>query len=207
MKQAVREKFTQYGTDSLSDKEIISVLIGRQAEKIKESDLRKLARMDWQDLRYRFDLTTDRAIKVEALFKFSRRIQSAKIGNEVQLASPEDAVAYFGPKLRDLSREVFIVAFLNNAKIIKGYKKISSGGSTATIVDPSEVIRQAIVNKANSILLAHNHPSGNCKESNADIRLTKRIYKSAKLLGIGLDDHIIIAGHSFTSLKTKGIIS
>jgi DNA repair protein RadC len=116
-------------------------------------------------------------------------------------------VAYFGPKLRDLTKEVFIVAFLNNAKIVVGYKKISSGGSTATIVDPAEVMRQAVMNEANSILLVHNHPSGNKKASRADIQLTKRISKAGKLLGIPVDDHLIIAGDSYTSFKAKGLLN
>jgi len=90
---------------------------------------------------------------------------------------------------------------------VMGYKKISSGGATATIVDPAEVMRQAVMNEANSILLLHNHPSGNNKESKADIQLTKRIVKSGKLLGIPVDDHIIIAGDGYTSFRAKGLIN
>ncbi|MDZ7683642.1 MAG: JAB domain-containing protein [Fodinibius sp.] len=97
-----------------------------------------------------------------------------------------------------------MVAFLNNAKIVMGYKKISSGGATATIVDPAEVMRQAVMNEANSILLLHNHPSGNNKESKADIQLTERIAKSGKLLGIPVDDHIIIAGDGLPASAPKG---
>ena len=87
-----------------------------------------------------------------------------------------------------------------------GYKKISSGGSTATIVDPAEVLRQAVMNEANSILLVHNHPSGNTKASRADIQLTKRITKSGDLLGIPVNDHIIIAGDGYTSFRAKGLM-
>jgi DNA repair protein RadC len=68
-------------------------------------------------------------------------------------------------------------------------------------------MRQAVMNEANSILLVHNHPSGNKKESRADIQLTKRLRKAGKLLGIPVDDHLIIAGDGFTSFKTKGLIT
>src|SRR5699024_9827448 len=120
-----------------------------------------LARKDWQDLKVIPGMGTVKSLTLEAVFELSRRIQVAELGKEVQITSPRDAVAYFGPKLRDLTKEVFIVAFLNNAKVVMGYKKISSGGATSTIVDPAEVMRQAVMNEANSVLLLHNHPSGN----------------------------------------------
>jgi DNA repair protein RadC len=98
------------------------------------------------------------------------------------------------------------VAFLNNAKRLTGHRKISSGGATATIVDPAEVMRQAMINDASTILLVHNHPSGQAMESRADINLTKRIVDCGKLLGIPVDDHIIIAGDGFVSMRAKGML-
>ena len=115
--------------------------------------------------------------------------------------------AVFLPRLRDLHHEEFYVAFLNNSRIMTGMKKISSGGSsTSTIVDVAEIARQAVINRANSVLIAHNHPSGYAKESAADIHLTKRVEEALKLMGIGLDDHIIIAGDQFISLRNKNLI-
>jgi DNA repair protein RadC len=108
--------------------------------------------------------------------------------------------------LRDKHNEEFFVGFLNNSKLLTGYKQISSGGSTATIVEPSEVMRQAILNNANSLLLVHNHPSGMVKESATDIKLTKRISRVANEMGIPVDDHIIIAGDSYVSFRNKGLI-
>src|SRR5690625_6155064 len=75
------------------------------------------------------------------------------------------AAAYFSPRLRDLSYEVFYIGFLNNAKALQGIKKISSGGVSATIVDTAEVLRLALLNKARSIILVHNHPSGTTRRS------------------------------------------
>jgi|SRR5699024_532952 len=212
-----REKLTNYGPESLTSAELLAILLRTGSRKMNViqmaqalldhfEGLRYLARKDWQDLKVIPGMGKVKSLTLEAVFELSRRIQVASLGEQVQITSPEDAVAYFSPKLRDLTKEVFIVAFLNNAKIIMGYKKISSGGSTSTIVDPSEVIRQALMNEANSILLLHNHPSGNQKESKADIQLTNRIVKAGKLLGIPVNDHLIIAGDGYTSFRSKGLL-
>lgn len=212
-----REKLTNHGGESLSDAELLAILLRTGSPKMNViqmaqalldhfGGLRHLARKGWQDMQAIPGMGKVKSLTLEAVFELSRRIEVARLGDQIQITSPQDAVAYFGPKLRDLTKEVFIVAFLNNAKIVMGYKKISSGGSTATIVDPAEVMRQAVMNEANSILLLHNHPSGNQKESRADIQLTKRITKAGKLLGIPVNDHIIIAGDGYTSFRGKGLM-
>lgn len=212
-----REKLVNHSSESLSDAELLAILLrtgSRRMNVIQMAQalldhfggLRQLARREWQDLRAIPGIGKVKALTLRAVFELCRRIEVARLGERVQITSPRDAVAYFGPKLRDLTKEVFIVAFLNNAKIVEGYKKISSGGSTATIVDPAEVMRQAVMNEANSILLVHNHPSGNRRESRADIQLTNRIVKSGKLLGIPVNDHIIIAGDGYTSFRAKGLM-
>lgn len=213
-----REKLMNHGGESLSDAELLAILLRTGSRKMNViqmaqalldqfGGLRYLARKDWQNMKAIPGMGNVKALTLEAVFELSRRIEVSELGEQVQITSPKEAVAYFGPKLRDLTKEVFIVAFLNNAKIVEGYKKISSGGSTATIVDPAEVIRQAVINEANSVLLIHNHPSGSRKESRADVQLTKRLAKSGKLLGIPVDDHIIIAGDGFTSFKSKGLLN
>lgn len=213
-----REKLMNYGSESLSDAELLAILLRTGSRKMNViqmakalldhfDGLRYLARKDWQDLKVIPGMGNVKSLTLQAVFELSRRIQVARLGEQVQITSPEDAIAYFGPKLRDLTKEVFLVAFLNNAKIVTGYQKISSGGTTATIVDPAEVMRQAVMNEANSILLLHNHPSGQNKESRADIQLTNRIAKSGKLLGIPVDDHIIVAGDGYTSFRAKGLLN
>jgi DNA repair protein RadC len=213
-----REKLMNHGGESLSDAELLAILLRTGTRKMNViqmaqallehfGGIRHLARKQWQDMKVIPGMGQVKALTLEAVFELSRRVEVSRLGDQIQITSPQEAVAYFGPKLRDLTKEVFIVAFLNNAKIVMGYKKISYGGSTATIVDPAEVMRQAVVNEANSILLCHNHPSGNKKESRADIQLTKRLLEAGKLLGIPVDDHIIIAGDGFTSLKSKGLIN
>lgn len=212
-----REKLMSYGGESLSDAELLAILLrtGSQSMNVIQTSqamldhfggLRNLSRKNWQELKVIPGIAKVKALTLEAVFELSRRIQVSGLGDRIQIAGPEDAVAYFAPKLRDLSKEVFIVAFLNNAKVVMGYKKISSGGSTATIVEPAEVMRQAVMNEANSILLLHNHPSGQNNASKADIQLTKRVVEAGKLLGIPVDDHLIIAGDKYTSFQEKGLL-
>lgn len=212
-----REKLARFGAESLSNAELLAILLRTGSSRMNvietaaavlemSGGLRQLIRKDWRELKRVPGIAKVKAVTLEAVFELTRRIQVSTLGDQVQIQSPEDAVAYFGPALRDRTKEAFLVAFLNNSKVVTGHSQISSGGATATIVDPGEVFRQAILNEACSILLLHNHPSGNPKESRADIRLTQRIVEAGKLLGVPVDDHIIIAGDSYTSMRGKGYV-
>ncbi len=212
-----REKLLNYGPESLTEAELLAILLRTGSKGMNVLDtskalldhfngIRNLSRADWQALKIIPGIAKVKAITLEAVFELSKRIQMASMGDKIQITSPQDAFTFFSPRLRDLRHEQFIVAFLNNSKILTGYKKVSSGSSTATVVDPAEVVRQALLNHANSILLVHNHPSGYAKESAADINLTKRISNASELLGIPVDDHIIIAGDRYVSLRSKGIL-
>ena len=213
-----REKLQHYGAASLSDAELIAILLRTGTKKLNVINtsrallahfggLHALIKSDWKELGVIPGIAKVKAITLEASFELARRLQVAGLGEEIQLNSPDAVSAYFGPKIRHLNNEVFYVAFLNNKKVIKGFHQISSGGSNATIVEPAEVLRQAVINKANSIILVHNHPSGICKASTADISLTKRLSESGKLLGIPIDDHVIIAGYKFVSMRSEGLIN
>ncbi|MEX0945228.1 MAG: DNA repair protein RadC [Balneolaceae bacterium] len=212
-----REKLLKYGVDSLSEPELLALLLRTGSKGMNVIDtsralldhfrgLRNLSKQNWQSMLVIPGIAKVKAITMEAVFELSRRVQVASLGDEIKMVTPEIVAAYFMPKLRDLSHEEFYVAFLNNSKLLLGYKRISTGGSTSTIVEPAEVMRQAILNQANSIILIHNHPSGYLKESKADIMLTKRLCESGKLLNIPVIDHIIIAGNGFISFKSKNLI-
>lgn len=212
-----REKLLKYGPESLSTAELLAILLRTGSKGMNVVDtsralldrfqgLRNLSKQDWQALKVIPGIAKVKALTLEAVFELTRRIQMESLGNEVKITTPEMAAAYFMPRLRDLKHEEFYVAFLNNSKILTGYKKISSGGTTATVVEPAEVMRQAILNQANSILLVHNHPSGYLKESQADIKLTNRLNDAGKMLGIPVIDHIIIAGDGYISLRNKNLI-
>jgi len=212
-----RERLKKYGPESLSDAELLAILLrtGTKGMNVIEisralltrfDGLRNLSRQNWQALKVVPGIAGVKAITLEAVFELSKRVQISSLGEQITIHCPEDAAALFSPKLRDLHHEEFYIAFLNNSRVLTGFKRISSGGSTSTIVDVAEIVRQSVMNRANSVLLAHNHPSGYAKESAADIHLTKRVSEALKLMGIGLDDHIIIAGDQFISMRNKNLI-
>lgn len=103
-------------------------------------------------------------------------------------------------------REEFVVILLNNHKRCLGWSRVSIGGSSCTIVDVSAIFQIALLGNAASIILSHNHPSGNLKPSTADIHLTQRVKKSGALLGITVDDHIILSDSDHYSFRMNGLI-
>lgn len=124
-----------------------------------------------------------------------------------QISDPYEAVKFLMQIWEEDTielKESFYVVALNNAKKVVGYYHLSFGGMTATIVDPAEVMRIALLTNANSILLAHNHPSGNMKPSKADRKLTERIAAAGKIMGIEVDDHIIISAGDYVSMRMEG---
>ncbi len=210
-----REKLERYGASSLSNAELLAILLrtGTRNLNVVEASrsmlnthgsLHRLAGKEWQELKIIRGVGKVKAITLAAVFEIARRLQTEEAGSRVKMQSPEDVAGYFGPKLRDLRKEHFLVVFLNAAKIMIGHKTISIGGQTATVVDPPEVMRHAILNDAHSILIVHNHPSGNRKASRSDLNLTKRLKDAGQMLSIPLEDHIIIAGFEFTSLRAEG---
>ncbi len=212
-----RERLIRFGTESLSDAELLAILMRTGSRKMNVIDtcrnmlghfggLHKLVRKNWRELRVIEGVADVKAITLEAAFELSRRLQTAGNDKPVFFRSPEDVAAYFGPRLRDLQLEQFMVVFLNAAKTVTGRQIISKGGKTATIVDPAEVMRQAIMNEANSIIIVHNHPSANRRASKADINITKKLTDAGRLLDIPVDDHIIIAGYDYLSMRSEGLM-
>lgn len=212
-----REKLQQFGPESLTNAELLAILLRTGTKNLNVLDLSRsllqtygglhqLARKQWQELRYFKGIGRVKSITLEAIFELARRLQNAPDNEPVVLRDPDAVARFFGPKLRDASKERFLVAFLNNAKTLLGYQQISQGGKTSTIVETSEVMRLALLYDANSIILSHNHPSGIKRASKQDIELTKRIQSAGNILGIGVDDHVIICGNEYVSLMSEGLL-
>ena len=125
------------------------------------------------------------------------------------ITSPDEAAAYlrsiWDDDLLEL-KEQFVVVLLDNMKQVLGWNIVSSGGSTSTIVDIAAIYQVGLLGNAQSLILAHNHPSGYGKASTADINLTKRAVEAGKLLGIPVDDHIILYRGGYISLRNQGLI-
>ncbi len=208
--KTIHHSFTRYGADSLSDLELLSLICGNEQEARKllstYPHFHEIARENHHSITYRSGVSRRTAQRIDLCFEIGRRTHISTFQEGAQITSPELAAAYFFPFLRDLTVERFMAVFLNNNKQVIGHKMIGSGNSTATIADPKTLLKEAIVREANSVIVAHNHPSGYLKESMSDINLTKRIKKTCELVDILLDDHIIICQDEFISFNNKGLL-
>lgn len=123
-----------------------------------------------------------------------------------EIRGPDDVVAFIGSKLRREQREHFLVLLLNARHEVLGKETISIGSLNASIVHPREVFRPAVIQSAASLVLVHNHPSGDSEPSEEDLSITKRLVEVGELLGIGVLDHIIVAGRGVVSFRSRQLL-
>ncbi|HYE96471.1 MAG TPA: DNA repair protein RadC [Rubricoccaceae bacterium] len=219
-----REKLLQHGPAALSDAELIALLFGSgtrvggrsvsavelgQALLRAYGSLAALARRDARQLMRTKGLKgvgLAKAAQLAAACEIGRRVEAAGDGERVQVKTPADVAAVYGPRLRDLKREVFVVVFLNTANVILGDHTVSEGGLAASIVEPRAVFQRAVLENAAAVICLHNHPSGNPEPSREDVALTKQLVEAGKLMGIPVHDHLVIAGRTYTSLAERGLM-
>jgi len=213
-----REKLMLRGPQNLSDAELIAILLrtGKKGKSVisvaqemvsVHRNLTILASKTLSDLMKTGGIGKDKAATLLAAFELSRRIQSqSKWFSEKKITSPKDVAGIFIPLLRDEVKEKFLLVCLNSANKIITYEIISVGNLNSSVVHPREVFKVAIDHSSASIILLHNHPSGNPEPSNEDIAITKKIVESGIILDIPVFDHIIIAGNIYTSFVEKRLI-
>lgn len=213
-----REKLTLRGPQNLSDAELIAILLrtGKKGKSVisvaqeiitAHRNLAILATKTLSDLMKTNGVGKDKAATLLAAFELSRRILSqSKWFSERKITSPADIAEIFIPLLRDELKEKFILICLNSANKIIAYEVISVGSLNSSVVHPREVFKGAIDHRSASIILLHNHPSGNPEPSNEDISITKKMVESGKILDINVFDHIIIAGSTYTSFVERRLI-
>jgi DNA repair protein RadC len=213
-----REKLMLLGKDSLSDAELLSILIrtgtasqnalevARSVLLLGNNNLADLSRLTIEDLSKVNGLGKVKAITIIAALELGRRRRTAESSNIQKIKTSMEAVEIFRPHLADLSHEEFWILLLNRANVIIGKKNVSRGGLSGTLVDPKIIFKESIEARASGIILCHNHPSGNNRPSDADIRLTQKIKEGGRHLEISILDHIIIAGSSFYSFADEGLL-
>lgn len=213
-----REKLMLRGAQNLSDAELIAILLrtGKKGKSVvtiaqeminTNRNLAILASKTFSDLMKIGGIGKDKSATLLAAFELSRRIESqSKWLSEKKVSSPQDVADIFIPLLRDEMKEKFLLVCLNAANKIITYELISVGNLNSSVVHPREVFKAALDHNSASIILMHNHPSGNPEPSNEDIAITKKIVESGKILDIPVFDHIIIAGNTFTSFVERRLI-
>ncbi len=213
-----REKLLLKGKHSLTDAELIAILIGTGnsgetavdlARKIlsgNSNDLNLLGKMNVQELQKYKGIGQAKAVTIVAAMELGRRRKESKEVKMDKLTNSLEAVNLMQPLLGDLMHEEFWIIFLNRANGIIGKQQISKGGMSGTVADPRMIFKAALDQKAVSIILCHNHPSGNNQPSAADVQLTKNISEGGKVLEITVLDHIIVTQHGFYSFADEGLI-
>ena len=213
-----REKYAKNGAVSLSDAELIAILLrtGNASESAVDlakkvlassgNSLNTLSGMSLRDLSQIKGIGQAKAISLLTAFEIGKRIRTEKVEQRPQIQSSLDVVNLMQNKIAFLDHEEFWVIYLNNANLILKAVQISKGGITSTEVDTRIVMQEAVILKATQIILCHNHPSGSVKPSHADILLTEKIRKAAELLDISLIDHVVIHRERYYSFAEEGRI-
>lgn len=216
-----REKLLQQGARALTDSEIIAILIragtrndsavevARKLLKAANNDITELSR--WSVERICKSgvkgLGEVKAITIAAALELGKRRRESDKSNEIKsIRSSSEAFNELYPSMADLPHEEFWILFLNQASHIIRKESLSIGGTAGTVVDPKKVYRRALELSASKILLAHNHPSGNLKPSEQDIRLTRKLVNVGNELDLLVMDHLIIAGNSYYSFADEGLM-
>lgn len=182
-----------------SNQDILKMIIGVRASKLADYTIAQLSRMTRAELGA--IIGSYYAERLIACFELNRRKEEIKIET---IRSSVEAAQAMSPILRDLDHEEFWILLLNRANKEIGRYKVGLGGVSYTAVDVKLIMKYAIVNSASSMVLYHNHPSGNTVPSQQDRELTKSIIKAADTFDIKVMDHIIIAGHSYYSFSDEG---
>ncbi len=184
-----------------------SVITIAQELLAKEQNLANLASKSVAALKNNNGIGKDKAATLSAAFEIARRILSQqKYFSDKKITSPCDLAEELIPILRDENKEQFIVICLNKSNKIIRREVISVGSLDASVVHPREIFKVAVENNAASIILVHNHPSGNPEPSNEDISITKKLVEAGKMMDIPVFDHLIIAGNTYTSFVERRLI-
>lgn len=214
------EKLINYGAKALSDAELLAVVIRSGTYKLKSTEVAQkilqinkyekglpgLYNLSIEQLKHIDGIGKVKAIQIIAMLEFSKRLSHQKAIKEFQITSPSSLAKIYMEEMRYFRQEHFKTVYLDTKNNIMGDRDTTIGTINSTIVHPREVFTDAVKSSAASIIVLHNHPSGDPSPSIEDIEVTKRLLEAGKILGIYLLDHIVIGDGKYISLKEKGLI-
>ena len=213
-----REKLVEKGKKSLTDAELMGILIGsgsRNESAVSlckrilasvENNLNEISRLNVSQLTKFKGIGEAKAITIVAALELGRRQQSQNSPIQPIITSSQDVFNYMQPLLGDLHHEEFWVLFLNNSNKVVQRKMISSGGQTGTVIDIRIIFKSALEISAVALILVHNHPSGKINPSNADRQMTKQIIEGGNTLQIKVLDHLIVTEKDYYSFADNSEI-
>lgn len=213
-----REKLLIQGTRSLSEAELIAILIGsgnsresavelaRRILGAVNNDLATLSKKDAAFLLKFNGIGEAKAVNIMAALELGRRRKEQAASVKTTILNSRDAANYFRPLLEDLPHEEFWVLLLNRSNTVIDKFMVSQGGVTGTVIDVRLILKTALEKLACSIILCHNHPSGNIQASEADKKVTQKIKEAAQLMEIAVIDHVIIAHDQYLSFADEALL-
>lgn len=213
-----REKLAIKGTSSLSDAELLAILIssgtrnksavdlGRELLSLVNNNLNSLGKLSIADLKKIRGIGQARAVIIAAALELGRRRKLAEIPAARQIKCSKDAAEIFQPVLGDLSHEEFWILYLNRSNKVIEKMKLSYGGISGTVTDVRLVMKRAVECLASGIIVCHNHPSGNTNPSESDNKITRKIREAGNLMDIQLLDHLIVTEKDYYSYADNGML-
>ncbi|WP_303920904.1 DNA repair protein RadC [Draconibacterium sediminis] len=214
-----REKLLNKGPRSLTDAELIAILIGsgnieetavelsRRILASADNNLNELGRKGIDYLTKFQGIGEAKAVTIAAALELGKRRKEADVFNKKQITGSKDAAEYFQPMLGDLNHEEFWILLLNRGNRIIDSFMVSQGGISGTVIDVRLILKNALEKMACAIILCHNHPSGTMQASNADLNITRKIKSAAEIMDITVLDHIIIGQNNYLSLADEGMLN
>lgn len=213
-----REKMAQKGYSALSDAELLAILISsgtkektavdlaREVLQLGQQNLAQLGKLTLKDFQKVKGIGEARAITLAAALELGRRRQLSEGIEQTKITGSQSAAQILMPLMSDLPKEQFCLMCLSNSNKLIHYEYVSTGGLTGTVVDPRILFKTALQHLSAGIIIAHNHPSGNLKPSQADIDITRKIKEGGKILDINLLDHLIIGHQQYFSFADEGLL-
>lgn len=213
-----REKSIEKGMSSLSDAELLAILInsgtrnksavdlGRELLVKVNNNLNSLGKLSIAELKTLQGIGTARAVTIAAALELGRRRKLSEVPEVPQIKCSKDVADIFQPLLSDLPHEEFWILFLNRSNKVISRMKLSQGGVSGTVTDVRMVMKRAIECLASGIIVCHNHPSGNLNPSEADTKITQKIKEAGTLMDIQLLDHLIITDREYYSFADNGLL-
>lgn len=213
-----REKLLKHGVSTLSDAELVAILLGsgtrslsavelaKQVLKGVQNNLHELAKLSVNDLMKFKGIGEAKAISIVSALELGRRRTESPALKRPQVRTAKQVYDLMKPIMLDLPHEEFWVMSLNAASMVINRQRVSSGGLTKTLVDPKRVFKIALDDRAAQIIVLHNHPSGTLKPSQSDQTLTENLVRVGSLLDLPLLDHLIFTDNGYFSFRDEGLI-
>jgi len=212
-----RERFLKYSSDVIQTHELIAIIMrtGSRQESVldlskrlfyKYDNLQDLSNASIRDLMKIRGIGESKAIALMAAFELGRRAHMMNFQKKVRLISPEQIYLFLKDQLELKTQEHLIGLYLNTKGELIKKKTLFIGSLNSSVIHPREIFKYAVIHSAASIVICHNHPSGDPTPSQNDIEVTKIIHKNSMMMDIMLMDHVIVGRDKYFSFKEKGII-